>query len=72
MVTLARLSRIEDDWHEWPHSRIHGRFAELQEEGLHLKPEMWDNAFRIQTGEGFNVAVNGIAKLLRMVMEKDD
>ena len=37
-----------------------------------MRPEMWDNAFRIQTGQGINVAVNGIAKLLRMEMEEDD
>jgi hypothetical protein len=48
------------------------RFAELKGEGIHLQPEMWDSAFRTQTGQNINVAVNGIAKLLRMMIEEDD
>jgi hypothetical protein len=48
------------------------RFAELKDEGIHLQPAMWDNAFRTQTGQNINVAVNGIAKLLRMMIEEDD
>jgi hypothetical protein len=34
--------------------------------------EMWDNVFRTQTGQNINVAANGIAKLLRMMIEEDD
>jgi hypothetical protein len=48
------------------------RFAELKGEGIHLQPEKWDNAFRTQTGQNINVAVNGVAKLLRMMIEEDD
>ena len=47
------------------------RFAELKEEGIHLKPEMWDDGFRTQTGQNINVAANGIAKLLRMMIEDE-
>jgi hypothetical protein len=47
------------------------RFAELKAEGIHLKPDMWDDAFRTQTGQNINVAANGIAKLLRMMIEED-
>jgi hypothetical protein len=48
------------------------RFAELKDEGIHLDAEMWDNGFRTQTGQNINVAVNGIAKLLRMMIEEND
>jgi Zinc dependent phospholipase C len=48
------------------------RFAELKNEGLHSKPDMWDEGFRNQTGQNINVAANGIAKLLRMMVEEDD
>ena len=35
--------------------------------------EVWDDdAFRTQTGQNINVAANGIAKLLRMMIEEDD
>jgi hypothetical protein len=37
-----------------------------------LTPEDWDNGFRTQTGQNINVAANGIAKLLRMMIEEDD
>ena len=39
------------------------RFAELKDEGNHSDPENWDNAFRTQSGQNINVAVNGIPKL---------
>ena len=48
------------------------RFAELKDEGLQSKPEMWDDGFRSQTGQNMNVAANGIAKLLRKMVEEDD
>ena len=48
------------------------RFAELKDEGNHSNPEKWDDAFRTQTGQNINVAANGIAKLLRMMVEEDD
>jgi hypothetical protein len=48
------------------------RFAELIHAGDHLTPEDWDNGFRTQTGQNINVAANGIAKLLRMMIEEDD
>jgi hypothetical protein len=41
-------------------------------DGDHLTPEDWDNGFRTQTGQNINVAANGIAKLLRMMVEEDD
>jgi len=41
-------------------------------DGDHLTPENWDNGFRTQTGQNINVAANGIAKLLRMMIEEDD
>jgi len=34
--------------------------------------EDWDNGFRTQTGQNINVAANGIAKLLRMMIEEDN
>ena len=40
--------------------------------GDHLTPEDWHNGFRTQTGQNINVAANGIAKLLRMMIEEDD
>ena len=47
------------------------RFAELKDEGNNSDPENWNNAFRMQTGQNINVAANGIAKLLRMMIEED-
>jgi len=44
------------------------RFAE---HGDHLTPANWDNAFRTQTGQNINVAANGIAKLLRKMIEDE-
>jgi hypothetical protein len=49
-----------------------GRFAELIHAGDHLSPDDWDNSFRTQTGQNINVAANGIAKLLRMMIEEDE
>jgi hypothetical protein len=46
---------------------MHDRYAELKEQGIHLQPEMWDEAFTNQTGQNIDVAVNGIAKLLQMI-----
>jgi hypothetical protein len=37
-----------------------------------LTPEKWDDGFRTQTGQNINVAANGIAKLLRMMIEEDE
>jgi hypothetical protein len=51
---------------------MHTHYAGLKKKGLHLKPENWDTAFKNQTGQSINVAVNGIAKLLRMMVEDDD
>ena len=48
------------------------RFGQLIRDGDHLTPENWDNGFRTQTGQNINVAANGIAKLLRMMIEEDD
>ena len=48
------------------------RFAKLKGGGDHLSPEDWDNTFRTQTGQNINVAVNGIAKLLQMMIEEDE
>jgi len=48
------------------------RFGQLKYAGDHLTPEDWDNGFRTQTGQNINVAANGIAKLLRMMMEEDE
>ena len=48
------------------------RFGELIHDGDSLTPENWDNAFRTQTGQNINVAANGIAKLLRMMIQEDD
>jgi hypothetical protein len=47
-------------------------FGELIHNGDALTPEGWDTAFRTQTGQNINVAANGIAKLLRMMIEEDD
>jgi hypothetical protein len=48
------------------------RFGELKKQGIHLAPGMWNDGFRTQTGQNINVAANGIAKLLRMMVEEDD
>jgi hypothetical protein len=48
------------------------RFGQLIHAGDHLTPEDWDNGFRTQTGQNINVAANGIAKLLRMMIEEDE
>jgi len=48
------------------------RFAKLIHDGDSLTPENWDNGFRTQTGQNINVAANGIAKLLRMMIQEDD
>ena len=48
------------------------RFGQLIHAGDHLTPEDWDDGFRTQTGQSVNVAANGIAKLLRMMIEEDD
>ena len=48
------------------------RFAELKDGGVHSKLDMWNDAFRTQTGQNINVAVNGISKLMRMMVEEDD
>jgi hypothetical protein len=50
---------------------MHEHYAELKTKGIHLKPEMWDNDFTTQTGQNLNVAANGIAKLLRMIVEEE-
>ena len=46
--------------------------GQLINAGDHLTPQDWDTAFRTQTGQNVNVAANGIAKLLRMMLEEDD
>ena len=51
---------------------IDKRFGELIHDGDSLTPENWDNGFRTQTGQNTNVAANGIAKLLRMMIQEDD
>ena len=51
---------------------MHDEYANLKSQGIHLKPEMWPNDFRTQTGQNINVAVNGIAKLIGMIVEDDD
>jgi hypothetical protein len=33
---------------------------------------MWDDGFRMQTGQNINVAANGIAKLPRLMIEEDE
>ena len=48
------------------------RFGELMHAADHLTPGDWDNGFRTQTGQNINMAANGIAKLLRMMIEEDD
>jgi hypothetical protein len=48
------------------------RFAELIHSRDHLTPQDWDDGFRSQTGQNINVAANGIARLLRMMIEEDD
>jgi len=48
------------------------RFGQLIHAGDHLTPGNWDAGFRTQTGQNINVAANGIAKLLRMMIEEDD
>ena len=48
------------------------RFGELIHKGDSLTPEDWDTGFRTQTGQNVNAAANGIAKLLRMMIEKDE
>ena len=48
------------------------RFAELIHDGDHLTAEDWGDGFRTQTGQNINVAANGIAKLLHMMIEDDD
>ena len=50
---------------------MHEHYAELKTDGIHLQPEMWDDGFRSQTGQNMNVAVNGIAKLLLMLLAED-
>jgi hypothetical protein len=39
------------------------------EDGIHMKPEEWDQAFLDQSGKNINKAANAIAKLLRMLMD---
>jgi hypothetical protein len=51
---------------------MYQRFAELKDGGVHSKPDMWNDAFRTQTAQNVNVAVNGISKLMRMMVEEDD
>ena len=48
------------------------RFGQLIHARDDLTPEDWDDGFRTQTGQNINVAANGIAKLLRIMMEEDD
>jgi len=48
------------------------RFGQLIHDGDHLIPDDWDNGFRTQTGQNIHVAANGIAKLLRMMIEEDN
>ena len=45
---------------------MHEHYAELKTKGIHLKPEMWDDDFIMQTGQN-----NGIAKLLLMINSDD-
>lgn len=51
---------------------MHDRYADLKGQGIHLKPEMWPNDFRTQTGQNINVAVNGISKLIGMMLVDDE
>ena len=48
------------------------RFGQLIHDGDHLIPDDCDNGFRTQTGQNIHVAANGIAKLLRMMIEEDN
>jgi hypothetical protein len=48
------------------------RVGQLMHAADHSDPQDWDNGFRTQTGQNINVAANGIAKLLRMMIEEDD
>jgi hypothetical protein len=48
------------------------RFGQLIHDGDHLIPDDWDNGFRTQTGQNINMAANGIAKLLRMMIEENN
>ena len=39
------------------------------EDGIHMKPDEWDQDFLDQSGKNINKAANAIAKLLRMLMD---
>jgi hypothetical protein len=50
---------------------MHARYAGLKQQGIHLQPDQWDVPFRNQTGQTINVSANGIAKLLKMIVDSD-
>jgi hypothetical protein len=55
-----------------PEPRFHERaFRGTEGDGDRSSPENWGDAFRTPTGQNIDVAVNGIAKLLRMMTEED-
>jgi hypothetical protein len=47
------------------------RFLALKKAKKSSDPTKWDAAFRTQTGHNINVAANGIAKLIGMMVEDD-
>lgn len=51
---------------------MHDHYEGLKDQGIHLQPQKWDTAFKNQTGQNINVAANGIAKLLLMIVNDDD
>jgi hypothetical protein len=51
---------------------MHDRHEGLKTQGIHLQPDRWPNDLRTQTGQNIAVAVNGIAKLILMMLAADD
>ena len=50
---------------------MHSRYEGLKKQGIHLQPDQWDTGFRNQTGQNINFSANGIAKLLKMIVDSD-
>jgi hypothetical protein len=48
---------------------MHTRYAPFKKKGIHLQPGAWDAAFMNQTSANVNVASNGIAKALGLLLE---
>jgi hypothetical protein len=69
-TVALRVERGTGDSNRHP-GWMHEHYAGLKKQGLHLQPGKWDTPFRNQTGQNVNVAVNGIAKLLLMLLQEE-